>query len=114
VEQYAEYLRNPSPIGRISQILQTAEQGPSNRRSGLRSPAAALRGWDPDGKGFVIVGAPVAYDCTIAISFAHAEFPTWIGRRAAGRASFNQSRFEGRSKRRFFRGSVEADPPLRR
>jgi hypothetical protein len=35
-------------------------------------------GWDPDGNGFVIIGAPVAYDCAIAISWAHAEFQTCI------------------------------------
>ena len=34
------------------------------------------QGWDPNGNGFVIVGAPIAYDCAIAISWAHAEFRT--------------------------------------
>jgi hypothetical protein len=37
-----------------------------------------FQGWDPDGKGFVIIGAPVAYDCAIAISWLHAEFRTCV------------------------------------
>jgi hypothetical protein len=35
-----------------------------------------LRAWDRVGDGFVIVGAPVAYDCAIAISWVHAELRT--------------------------------------
>jgi len=37
-----------------------------------------FEGWDPNGNGFVIIGAPVAYDCAIAISWAHAEFRTCV------------------------------------
>ena len=37
-----------------------------------------FQGWDPQGDGFVIVGASVAYDCAIAISWAHAELRTCI------------------------------------
>ncbi len=37
-----------------------------------------FQGWDPNGKGFVIIGAPVAYECAIAISWAHAELRTCI------------------------------------
>ena len=29
--------------------------------------------WDPDRKGFVILGAPIAYDCAIAISWVRSE-----------------------------------------
>ena len=34
--------------------------------------------WDPNGNGFVIVGAPVAYDCAIAISWVHQELRTCV------------------------------------
>lgn len=37
-----------------------------------------FQGWDPQGDGFVIVGASVAYDCAIAISWAHSELRTCI------------------------------------
>lgn len=37
-----------------------------------------LRGWDRAGNGFVIVGAPVAFDCALAISWAHAELRTCL------------------------------------
>ncbi len=37
-----------------------------------------FQGWDPEGRGFVIIGAPVAYECAIAISWAHAELRTCI------------------------------------
>ena len=37
-----------------------------------------FQGWDPEGNGFVIVGASVAYDCAIAISWAHAELRTCL------------------------------------
>lgn len=49
--------------------------------SGLPSRATdspTLRAWDRAGDGFVIVGAPVAYDCAIAISWAHAELRTCL------------------------------------
>jgi hypothetical protein len=29
--------------------------------------------WDPDSKGFVLLGAPIAYDCAIAISWVRSE-----------------------------------------
>jgi hypothetical protein len=29
--------------------------------------------FDPDGKGFVLVGAPIAYDCAVSISWIHRE-----------------------------------------
>ena len=35
-----------------------------------------FQGWDPEGKGFVVVGAAAAYDCAIAVSFAHQEMRT--------------------------------------
>lgn len=37
-----------------------------------------LRGWDRDGSGFVVVGAPVAYDCAIAVSVYHLEMRTCL------------------------------------
>lgn len=37
-----------------------------------------FRGWDPDNNGFVIVGAPVAYDCAISISWVHREMRTCV------------------------------------
>ena len=37
-----------------------------------------FQGWDPDNRGFVIVGAPVAYDCAISISWAHREMRTCV------------------------------------
>ena len=37
-----------------------------------------FQGWDPEGRGFVIIGAPVAYECAIAISWVHAELRTCI------------------------------------
>ncbi len=39
---------------------------------------AIFQGWDPEGKGFVVIGAPVTYDCAIAISWAHAEMRTCL------------------------------------
>ena len=39
---------------------------------------AIFQGWDPEGKGFVMIGAPVTYDCAIAISWAHAEMRTCL------------------------------------
>ncbi len=37
-----------------------------------------FRGWDPDGEGFVVVGAPLAYDCAISISWVHREIRTCL------------------------------------
>ncbi len=34
--------------------------------------------WDPDGAGFVIVGAPVAQNCAISISWVHREMRTCV------------------------------------
>lgn len=34
--------------------------------------------WDPEGAGFVLVGAPVAYDCAISISYVHQELRTCV------------------------------------
>lgn len=34
--------------------------------------------WDPDNNGFVIVGAPVAWDCAISVSWVHRELRTCI------------------------------------
>ena len=34
--------------------------------------------WDPNGDGFVMVGAPVAYDCAISISWVHREMRTCV------------------------------------
>jgi hypothetical protein len=38
----------------------------------------ALRAWGGDDVGVVFVGAPVAYDCAIAISWTHAEMRTCV------------------------------------
>lgn len=40
--------------------------------------SSIFQGWDPQGDGFVIVGASVAYDCALAISWAHSELRTCI------------------------------------
>jgi hypothetical protein len=37
-----------------------------------------FRGWDPDGNGFVVVGAAVAAECMIAVSWQHAELRTCV------------------------------------
>lgn len=37
-----------------------------------------FQGWDPDGKGFVVIGAAVVADCPIAISWAHQEMRTCL------------------------------------
>lgn len=37
-----------------------------------------FRGWDPDGNGFVVVGAAVAAECVIAVSWRHAELRTCL------------------------------------
>ena len=34
--------------------------------------------WDPDGRGFVLVGAPIAWDCAVSLSWAHAEIRTCV------------------------------------
>lgn len=36
----------------------------------------AFRGWDPENKGFVLIGAAVTLDCALAVSFAHQEIRT--------------------------------------
>ena len=35
-------------------------------------------GWDPDGDGFVVVGAPLFYDCAISLSWVHREIRTCV------------------------------------
>ncbi|MGE0554621.1 MAG: hypothetical protein AB7R55_14425 [Gemmatimonadales bacterium] len=37
-----------------------------------------FRGWDPEGQGFVIVGAAVTHDCALAVSWAHQEIRTCL------------------------------------
>jgi predicted PhzF superfamily epimerase YddE/YHI9 len=37
-----------------------------------------LRRFDPDGKGFMIVGAAIARDCAISISWIHRELRTCV------------------------------------
>lgn len=37
-----------------------------------------FRGWDPEGKGFVIVGASVTHDCALAVSWTHQEIRTCL------------------------------------
>ena len=37
-----------------------------------------FRGWDPNGDGFVVVGAPLAYDCAISLSWVHREIRTCV------------------------------------
>lgn len=37
------------------------------------SDSPLMERWDPNGAGFVIVGAPIAYDCALAISWVHRE-----------------------------------------
>ena len=34
--------------------------------------------WDPNGKGFVLVGAPIAFDCAISLSWVHQEMRTCV------------------------------------
>ena len=38
----------------------------------------AVQGWDPSGKGFVFVGAPIASDCAISVSWVHQELRTCV------------------------------------
>ncbi len=35
-------------------------------------------GWDPSGKGFVVVGAPITFDCALSLSWAHREIRTCV------------------------------------
>ena len=37
-----------------------------------------FRGWDPNGNGFVVVGAAIAYECVLAVSYAHEEVRTCL------------------------------------
>lgn len=37
-----------------------------------------MRRWDPSGNGFVLVGAPIAFDCAISISWVHQEVRTCL------------------------------------
>ena len=37
-----------------------------------------FQGWDPDGKGFVVIGAAITYDCALAISWVHQEIRTCV------------------------------------
>ncbi len=34
--------------------------------------------WSPNGDGFVMVGAPIAYDCAVSLSWAHRELRTCV------------------------------------
>lgn len=34
--------------------------------------------WDPDGRGFALIGAPIAWDCAVSLSWAHAEIRTCV------------------------------------
>lgn len=34
--------------------------------------------WDPNGNGFVLVGAPITYDCALSISWVHRELRTCV------------------------------------
>jgi hypothetical protein len=42
------------------------------------SDAPLFQGWDPENRGFVVIGAAIAYDCAIAISWKHAELRTCL------------------------------------
>ena len=35
-------------------------------------------GWDPSGKGFVVVGAPITFDCALSLSWVHREIRTCV------------------------------------
>ena len=37
-----------------------------------------LKRWDPEGNGFVFLGAPIAYDCAISLSWIHQELRTCV------------------------------------
>lgn len=37
-----------------------------------------FQGWDPDGSGFVVIGAAITYDCALAISWVHQEIRTCV------------------------------------
>lgn len=34
--------------------------------------------WDPEGNGFILIGAPLAWDCAISISYVHQEIRTCV------------------------------------
>lgn len=78
-----------APHMEVNEPIRTATQFSGDRMDSFRMGYAGwtdlavvvtdspiFQGWDPQGKGFVIIGAPVAYDCAIAISWAHAELRT--------------------------------------
>lgn len=44
----------------------------------LMRDLAVFERWDPNGDGFVIVGAPFALDCAVSISFVHQEMRTCV------------------------------------
>lgn len=44
----------------------------------VESDDPALDRWGPPGSGFVLIGAPVAYDCVFAVSWYHAELRTCL------------------------------------
>ena len=37
-----------------------------------------FQGWDPEGKGFAVIGAAFAYDCALAVSWVHEELRTCL------------------------------------
>ena len=39
---------------------------------------AAFGQWTPNGEGFVYVGAPIALDCAISVSYVHQELRTCV------------------------------------
>lgn len=41
-------------------------------------PQAAFGQWSPNGEGFVYVGAPIALDCAISVSWVHQELRTCV------------------------------------
>ena len=54
------------------------------KRSTISTPSLTCRtgawcsGWDPQNNGFVVIGAPIAYDCAVAISWFHSELRTCL------------------------------------
>jgi hypothetical protein len=89
--EYAGLLDLASPYLEVNEPIRTAggvvgDSAPSFRMGYAGwtdlptkvTEAPLFQGWDPDGHGFVVVGAPVAYDCQIAISWAHAELRTCV------------------------------------
>jgi hypothetical protein len=66
-------------LGITDEASGTVALGGATMKSGVRVSDLDIFGrWDPNGTGFVIVGAPITADCAVAISWVRSELRTCV------------------------------------